>query len=218
MTPAVARRALPGLYLDTDEIVTRTVAQAVKANGYLGIIRYVPLPGNNPKDDITPGELEIYLEEGLVSWWVQHVRLPGWDPSQHDGEKDALFACNFAKLAGYVPTTHGSLDLEGIAPTAKRMDVIQYASDFTHVVVSEGFSGMIYMGYDCPLDPVDYWDFRDADQYWSDAAKRRVYKRGVSVNQGAEIIIAGTKFDRDTVAADNLGDTPIVTAASLLAA
>ena len=212
MIPANARPADPGRYLDTDTVCSDTVLDAVVLFGFLGILRYVPLPGVNASDDISTEELERILSRKLRSAWVQHPRFPGWDPASHNGEADALVACNAAKLAGYAEGTTGYLDLEGM-PKATVATASKFVKDWIHVAVNEGTRPGIYVGYNIPLSPLELWELAYVHTYWSDAAHRKVAHRGCAIYQGPPISIAGTVFDRDNVAADLLGELPFFTGA-----
>jgi hypothetical protein len=213
MTPATALPAVPGRYLDTNTVCTGAVLDAVVLAGFLGVIRYVPLQGVNASADISNEELERMLVRKLRSAWVQHPRFPGWDPAAHNGETDALVACNHAKLAGYADGTTGYLDLEGMSPKATVATASKFARDWIHVAVNEGARPGIYIGFDIPLGPLELWEFPYVHTYWSDMGHRKVAQRGCAINQGASTSIAGTVFDVDYVADDLLGELPFFTGA-----
>ncbi len=197
-----------GLIVDTDVKCTPAIISAVKAAGYRGIIRYVPLPGVSAAEDIDAAELESILLQDMGSFWVQHPRFPGWNPAEHDAETDALCACAAAKAAGYVAGTTGYVDCEGLAPGVTAAQAFYYNSKWAHVVVGEGFLAGLYDGYSNPETPLQLYEIRDVHTYWSDMANRKVAVRGTAVLQGAEITIAGVPFDLDTVRNDNLGGRP----------
>jgi hypothetical protein len=204
----VASRSLAGLAFDVSVKTTPTLRAALKQRGGICIPRYVPLPGNNPVEDIDQEELEGILSDGFGSWFVQHPRFPGWKPRECDPEADALWAVKYAKLAGYAPLTHGFVDSEGMSADTTEADSFVYNSKFTHVLVEEGYSGGVYDGYSDMMTPVEIYEIADATAYWSDLADRKVAVRGTSVVQHAEIVVAGVRVDPDTIRPDLKNLTP----------
>lgn len=202
----VARPAVPGRYVDTAAPCSDPVLASLAAAGYLGVGRYVPLPGVSGRADISPGELERITGHGLACWLVQHVRYPGWDPGAHNGAADADAACLAAKAAGYPQGAHLYLDLEGIKGT--RPATLAFADAWQTLVIAHGFRAGLYVGYDVPLSPDDLYALRGFDTYFSDAGHRKVSTRGCALVQAPEVVIAGVRFDPDHVAADLLGDLP----------
>lgn len=206
MIASVAALALPGTHVDTDQVCSDAVLDALKAKGVLGVIRYVPLPRNAPTYDISAAELQRILAHGMQSTWVQHVRGGMWNPADHDGEADARVACAHAKLAAYAPLIHGIMDLEAVSGTSTA--TIRYATDWQRVTIGEGFKAMLYVGFSTTLSADQLYDLHGFDSYMSDAANRRVSRRGTSIVQGKGVTIAGTAFDLDTVRPDLLGELP----------
>jgi len=203
--------------VDTDTKITNgSILDAIANQGYGGILRYTPLPGNNPKDDIDPDELERILTHParFLAGFIQHPRDPGWHPAACNPEADALTSVGWAKAAGYAPGTHGWFDAEGMASPVTEAEAIAYYNPYCHVLVEEGFRAGGYAGYDDALTAVDLYDLHDADAYWSDLAKRKVAKRGTAIVQRATIRILGLPFDPNDVAPDLLGETPYFTQAA----
>jgi hypothetical protein len=201
---------------DTDvKITSDTILDAIANQDGEGILRYTPLPGNNPKADIDPVELALILSHParFLAGFVQHPRNPGWRPGACDPEADALYSVKFAKAAGYAPGTHGWFDAEGMGSATTGAEAIAYYSPYCHVLVEEGFRAGGYGGYDDAMTAVDLYDLADCTSYWSDAGHRRVATRGTAIMQGATIKILGVGFDPDSVAPDLLGDTPWFTQA-----
>ena len=204
----VAEPATPGRWLDTNWPCQPSVLAAVKAAGYVGLARYVPLPGVQSAGDITAGELQNICAEGLECLLVQHVRYPGWDPAKHDGGADANAAINAAVEAGYPGGGHIFLDLEGISGSA--FATTAFAVDWCRLMATADLRAGVYVGYAVPLHPADLYDIPVADCYWSDAGPRQVATRGFAIKQGAEVTIAGVRFDTDTIIPDLLGGLPWV--------
>ncbi len=198
-----------GSIVDTATKLSPDPIQRVRAAGYRGIARYVPLRDNRADGDIDPTELGSILAAGLGLLLVQHVRLPGWNPAQHSGDADAHMAVEFARTAGYQARSHIFLDLEGISGTGP--DTKAFAEAWAAVIASAGYSAGCYVGYDVPLDAQELYDLRTINSYWSDAGNRAVATRGFAIKQHPEIQIAGVPFDADTIQIDGRGETPIWT-------
>jgi hypothetical protein len=204
--PYVVERASPCKIADTSAKLNPLILQQVRSAGYAGVARYVPLPNNNPKSDIDAQELGAIMEVGLGLLLVQHVRAPTWDPDQHSGETDARTAVQFARAAGYLDGAHLFVDLEGIHGSGAATKA--FAEAWARVVVGEGFLAGAYVGYGVPLNPQELYDLHAITSYWSDLGPRVVAQRSFAIKQQAEIVIAGTRFDPDTIQADDLGETP----------
>ena len=216
--PFVAVRAPTCKMLDSDVKLTSDsrILDAIANQRYAGILRYTPLPGNNPKDDIDPAELEAILAHPahFLSGFVQHPRNPGWRPAACNPETDALHSAQFAKAAGYPPGVHGWFDAEGMAADVTEAEAALYYNRYCHVLIEEGFLAGGYCGFDDAMNAVDLYELAECSAYWSDLAKRRVATRGTSIVQGATIKILGIPFDPDDVAPDLLGDTPYLAQAA----
>jgi hypothetical protein len=205
--PYIVQQATECRFVDTATKLMPPVIAQVAANGYAGVVRYVPLPGNKLDPDIDSKELGSILDAGLALLLVQHVRNPKWNPARHPGEIDAAAAIKVANAAGYLPGAHVFLDLEGISGNAA--DTKAFAEAWAAAIVQAGYRAGCYVGYDVPLDAVQLYDLRNIRSYWSDAGTRVVARRGFAMKQQQpSIIIAGVEFDIDTMQPDNLGDTP----------
>jgi len=205
-----------GKFVDTDCKLTETLLDALANRDILGIFRYVPLPGVDPKGDIDAAELELILAHPakFCSGFVQHPRFPGWRPSAWNPETDAKHAVAFARAAGYPSGVHGFVDAEGMNPATTWQEAQRYNTAYSHVMVEEGYKGGLYDGYSEPETPEELYEIPDVSSYWSDLAKRKVAKRGTAVVQGPQFELLGVPFDPDDVAPDLLGDTPMVVRAA----
>lgn len=208
----IARPATPGRWLDTAMRLTLGTAKALPSEGVMGVIRYVPLPGDTEAEqdrlaahDITADELAMLCGLGLGVMLVQHPRLPGWDPRAHSGQRDAAIAAEFAMYAGY-PDAHIYLDLEGINGAAE--GTITFAESWADRIVQSGFRAGCYVGFDVPLSPEQLYTLRTINSYGSDVAKRHVDTRGCAWQQGRGVTIAGLGYDDGEMRADLLGEVP----------
>lgn len=204
----IARRAVPGRYVDTAYRLTTATIAAVKAAGYLGVFRYVRLPDNGIGSDITAEELDAICQSGLTCGLVQHVRGPasglqGWQPSKHSGVEDALTAMAAAQAVGYPEDAHVFVDLEDISDTSEAAE--KFAADWHDTV--KIYKPATYVGFAVPLSPSQLYALL-GDCYWTDPGNRLVAVRGCAIHQGKTVTIAGAAFDEDVVAPDSLGGVP----------
>lgn len=205
MTPQSAK---PGKWCDTSWPVSPHVAATLVQAGFLGVARYVPLPGNSSMSDITGIEMGCLLDAGLQVLLVQHVRRPPWLPKQHDGTVDAGAAVTKAGMVAYPEGCHLYLDLEGCAGSPD--DAAVFCNHWAAEVKRAGYLAGLYVGYSALLSPQELYDLPDFNTYWRDAGPRDVAVRGFAIKQGPEITIAGVAFDVDIVTPDGRGELPIV--------
>ncbi len=208
----IARPATPGKWLDTSWRITPHVAAMLRQVDYLGVFRYVPLPGNPSAGDLSGVEVGCILDAGLELGVVQHVRRPPVLPSAHDGARDAECACEAATACGLPVGLHVFLDLEGYSGSP--VEVVRYVDAWGAATKAAGFLAGLYVGYSAILNATELYELPDFDCYWSDAGPRTVAKRGFAIKQKQpEITIAGVSFDPDTVEPDVLGGLPVICAA-----
>lgn len=203
----IARAAGVGSWVDTSTPVPSALASALVVQRIVGVIRYVPLPSNDSRLDISAPELAGLTLAGLQVLLVQHVRYPPWHPVSCDGYYDGTIARNAATAAEYPKGCHLYCDLEGVGGTAD--DTRRYLGEWAASVRSGGYLPGLYVGYDCSLSADQLYALPDYNTYWSDAGHRRVTTRGVAISQLGERVISGVKFDGDDVAPDLLGELPL---------
>lgn len=206
-----AAKALAGLWVDASTPLSAAILAAVRASGYVGIIRTLPLPNNPTSGDLSPSELQAALDASLQVSAYQHVRAGLWRPDAHSGAADALSAVSWARGAGLPAGVHLFQDLESVDGSAG--DVITYSTAWADTVIGAGYLAGLYVGFAVPCSAIQLYGLPHTS-YWSDAGPREVAVRGFAIHQHQpEITIAGVKFDPDAVANDLLGDVPAVVAA-----
>jgi hypothetical protein len=188
------------------------ILQKIANAGYAGVIRYVPLPENDPAGDIDAVELNAIIGANLGLLLIQHVygdrQGDPWDPATKDGTASGQAAVASARQAGYAAGAHIYLDLENIDGTTKATTV--YANAWAAAVTAGGFLAGLYVGFDVPLTPDELYDLPDFNTYWSaDGDIQAVSRRGYAVKQGAGIEIGNVTFDPDIVAPDHEDETPV---------
>jgi hypothetical protein len=202
----IAAPATVGNWIDTDYPLSPHVISALVSIGKRGVIRYVPLPGDDSVGDISRTELENICGAGLELLLVQHPRYAGWNPAAHSGDKDAAAALAKAEAVGYPHGCHLYLDLEGINGSAA--GTIGFSVDWEHTLIAGLLRAGLYCGFGVPLNSVDLYDLPGFNSYFSDAADRKVATRGTAILQGPPVTIAGVGFDLDSVRRDLLGELP----------
>ena len=153
----IANVASESYGVDTNAKLTAQSAQKLREANYQGqtidfVARYVSI-GPAAPGDITSQELEAILGAGLALLLVQHVRRPGWVPSDAQGAVDGGHAAQSASAAGYPQTAHIAFDLEGVAPGTSADVVIAHANAWSAAVVAAGYQAMLYVGYNAVLTP-----------------------------------------------------------------
>jgi hypothetical protein len=219
----IARPATEGRWLDTATKLTLASAKGVfgfssdPAQCIKGVIRYVPLPGNNPAQDIDRDELEMLCGLGLEVMLVQHVRSSapgrgGWDIRAHSGSVDGAFAAEHAVNCGY-PDAHLWQDLEDVSGDAAA--TIQYSNAWAGRALQWGLRAGVYVGFDIPLTPEQLYRELEHNSYGSDVGHRHVSERGISWQQTREnIVIAGVKVDEGQIQRDLLCEAPFACVAA----
>lgn len=200
----IAAPARSAKWVDTSVPVSADVCTSVRARGYAGVVRYVPLPRNSPAWDISAAELQRLTLGGVQVLLVQHSRSPNWRPALCSGSDDALIAISSARLVGYPDDAHLYCDCEG--PHATTAEMTAYLNAWSTSVLAAGYRAGLYVGYGVPLDGDQLYELPGFTSYWSDAGHRHVSRRGCAMVQGGEVHIAGTLFDENDLAPDALGE------------
>lgn len=195
----VVAPAPDGMACDTNTRQSPGQLEALKAQGYGGIARYVSLHMPSSSADITAAEVENIMQAGMGLWLVQHVLYPGWHASADLGTELGQAAQAHARQVGYLPGAHLALDLEGCASAGQ--PVIDYVNAWADAVRSV-YPVLLYVGYAAGLTPDELFHaLPDVHAYWSDFGRRSVSVRGFCVRQHPQV----GAVDPDTLQADQLG-------------
>jgi hypothetical protein len=211
----IARAATPGHWVDFS--VWPTDAQLDAWIGKIvGCLVYGPLPGMGviaKANDLTPERLLGLTGRGFEVLLIQHCRYPDWDPRKHDGAADADAIAEHATRCGYLTSAHIGEDWEGVSRDCPAADGAEFLDDFSERLTKGWmFGGLLYVGYQQPLNPDELYERPHFNQYASDAGHRRVSTRGVSFSQGPQVVIDGATVDTDQLQPDLLGEVPIACA------
>jgi len=195
--------SVPGF--DSDTVITASLAQQFYANGYKFCLRYLSLAEELPQDLSTQEATDI-LNSGLALMPVQHVREPGWFPSQGLGNEDGQNAAANAQNVGFPVEVNIWCDLEGVNPAADVAAVLDYCRAWYNAVNVAGYTPGLYVGYDTLLNGQQLYDL-PFQHYWrSQSSVPDIPTRGYQLLQLFPSIIAnGIAIDLDVTRNDAEG-------------
>jgi hypothetical protein len=191
---------------DSDTVVTAAVAQQFFAQGYQFCIRYLTLLGPQAAGDLSAAEATDVLNSGLALMPVQHVRLPGWSPSQGRGQQDGAQAAANAGSIGFPPGVNVWCDLEGVAAGTPAQDAIDHCNAWFAAVSAAGYVPGLYVGADAILDGQQLYDLAFQHYWKSQSTVPDVPVRGYQLVQEFPAIAAnGIGIDVDIAQNDEQG-------------
>lgn len=202
---------------DCNVVLSTATARAFRARGYKFAVRYVPRVKRHVYD-LTKGEVSAILRAGLSLMVVQHVALPGWQPDGTLGERYGQTAALEADDIGYSLGATLWCDLEEVAKSATRREVIEYCNCWFDEVENAGYLPGLYVGYGAGLGAQDLYHALKFTRYWSAYnlnADQYPAVRGVCMRQhaaGASDRVPGVGFEIDVnlIGKDRLGGMPKV--------
>jgi hypothetical protein len=209
----VAAPAAPGLtFFDCDSPLDRVAARAFKDAGFAAAARYLSLDMGQVSGDLSTAEAAILIGAGLAIVPVQHVRRAGWVPSALTGAHDGRAAGWNAGQLGVPKGVVLWLDLEGVADAVQPRDIIGHVTSWMGAVGQFGYTGGIYAGANCGLDPAQLYDDLATRHYWHSGSRAAPIPavRGVQAVQRIEnLSLAGLGYDRNITQTDLMGDNLI---------
>jgi hypothetical protein len=209
--PGSVQQARPGVSgFDINSPVSASQAAALKAEGYSFCIRYIPRTANLIPGNLTNEEAATILNAGLALMAVQHVSLPGWQPTTNLGTAYGNYAATYAKQNVGLPVGMNIwCDLEGVAPGTPAANVIAYCQAWYNAVHSAGYVPGLYVGYDAILTSQQLYDEISFQHYWRAYNGPQVATRGFQLVQKTEKDVSGITIDPDISQMDGLGDNAI---------
>lgn len=204
------QHAAPGLTgFDVNQVLTQESARDFKDAAYDFCIRYLPRPGHGY--DLRESEAEAILWAGLSLMAVQHVALPGWQPTAELGATNGSFAAEYAvNMVGLPEGINLWCDLEEVTGAATAQDVIGYCTSWFNAVKSAGFEPGLYVGWNVKLSAEQLYANLPFAHYW------RAYNtdivvatRGYQMTQHTQKTLKGIPFDPNTTQTDRMGDSVI---------
>lgn len=203
--PAVAG----SLGFDVNQPLTPGQAAAFVQAGYVFAVRYLPRTPALAPGNLTVHEIEILIAAGLSVGAVQHVGLPGWNPTAELGTQYGEYAAEYAKQIGLPPGMNLWLDLEEVSETSTVEDVSAYCHAWYSEVAGHGYHPGLYVGWAIKLNPQQLYDLPFKAYWKAYNADIPVANRGYQITQRTQKTLDGVTYDPNTVASDNLGDLPI---------
>lgn len=208
LLPGTAVSAASGLTgFDVNQVLTADQALAFKNAGNAFCVRYIPRTTALAANNLTYAEAMNILNAGLALMAVQHVALPGWQPTTSLGTAYGTFAASYAKqTVGLPPGVNVWLDLEGVAPGTDPLDVIAYCQAWYYAVHTAGYIPGIYVGYDTMLSPSQLYNDLSFQHYWrAYNCPLPVPTRGYQLLQHTEKTLNGITYDPDVTQNDSEG-------------
>ena len=134
---------------------------------------------------------------------VQHVRRPGWSPTQNLGQQDGQNAAQNAQVVGFPAGVSVWCDLEGLNRAAQAQDVIDYCQAWYEALQAGGYVPGLYVGARAPLTGQQIAD-SPFQHYWrSQSRVPEIPNRGYQLVQlFPSIDINGVSVDIDIAQVD----------------
>lgn len=192
---------------DTDTVVSLTDAQLFASQGYAFCVRYLSLGSEQAPGDLSAAEANDILQAGLALMSVQHVREPGWMPSQSLGQTDGSNSARHAQSIGFPRGVNVWCDLEGVASGASATQVIDYCTAWYTAVQAGGYQPGLYVGSDARLSSDQLYYDLPFQHYWQSCSDvPTVAVRGYQMVQTlVQAPVNGLGIDQDRTQTDNEG-------------
>jgi hypothetical protein len=205
---SIVKTATAGaLGFDLNQPLSTAHAAEFKAAGYDFVVRYIPRKATSIEGNLTVSEISAILAGGLCLMAVQHVAMPGWEPSIELGQEYGQAAASYCTNIGLPKGLNIWLDLEEVAPNE---DVIGYCKAWFIAVNAAGYVPGIYIGYNPGITGEQAYADLPFRHYWrAYNADVVVATRGYQILQHPQKALNGIEFDPNTIQADLLGDLPI---------
>lgn len=200
------------LGFDTNTVLTSAKAQQFHNDGFRFCLRYLSLGAGQAAGDLTTAEANHILDAGLALMPVQHVRMPGWDPTGPLGTTTGTNAANNAIQVGFPPGVNVWMDLEGCDLQTTAANVIAYCNNWFAQVKAAGYVPGIYVGFNAILNGNQLFHDLKFQHYWKAGGNPPVpVTRGYQMKQQTPLDqkVHGIGIDKDITQADNLGGTAI---------
>lgn len=216
MSQPVIKQAEPGMSgFDVNQPLNLAQARYFHASGYGFCIRYLPRTSALVKGNLTLAEVGDILGAGLALGVVQHVPLPGWEPTVELGTQYGQYAGQYASEIGLPAGMNIWLDLEEVSSAATSTDVIGYCNAWWASVSNAGYVPGLYVGWNCGLSPIELYAKLKFSHYWKAYnADMPVATRGYQMIQKTQKTLNGISYDPNEIQSDNLGGLPILLYAS----
>lgn len=204
--PGSVQSADPGLLgFDANTVISPDTAQKFVNDGFVFCLRYVSR-GTEPPTDLTAAEATDILNAGLALMAVQHVRQPGWTPSQSLGTQDGTAAAANAKTVGLPQGVNVWCDLEGVSSAVSAQAVIDHCNAWFDQVNAAGYVPGLYVGANAILTGDQIFNLK-FKHYWRSQSNVPNIKRGYQLIQlFPSLTLNGVDVDVDVTQNDFKGD------------
>lgn len=168
--PGVVENATPSVPgFDCNTTVSAALAQQFYEQGYKFCVRYL---SRGPEDsrDLSEQEATGILNAGLALMPIQHVRKPGWAPTQALGQQDGSDAAQNAQAVGFPQGVNVWCDLEGVISDAAPADVVAYCEAWSEEVNAAGYVPGLYVGAGALLTGDELYAL-PFEHYWRSPSK-----------------------------------------------
>lgn len=204
--PGVVETSLPSVPgFDSDTVISAALARQFYKCGYKFCLRYLSI-GKESAGDLTTEEATDILNSGLALMPVQHVRSPGWLPSENVGQQDGQNALANAQRVGFPTGVNLWCDLEGVGKGVSAQDVIAYCQAWYSAVSGAGYLPGLYVGYAAQLSGDELYGL-SFQHYWkSQSTVPDIPGRGYQMIQFLPPVTAnGIGIDMDITQSDKKG-------------
>jgi len=203
----------PGdLCIDTDEPLDVTSCRLLRNCGVKGVFRYL--------SDVQPTERDTIINSGLILYFVNHARSPGWIPSAAEGAQDATRDLGDLKRLAIPVGVHVMFDLEGVGGGNPQLVMDHVNAHAAGIQATKNLEGL-YVGAQALLNSAQMYSVRST-LYWHGCS--RVVD--MSGNEAAplcgwaviqlfppNISLFGIEFDWNIIQQDYQGRVPVGIAA-----
>jgi hypothetical protein len=206
--PGTVQQAPAGLSgFDVNSVMSADEAADLKNAGYNFCIRYIPRTAALVAGNLTNAEAVDILNAGLALMAVQHVSLPGWEPTADLGTAYGTYAATYAsEVVGLPQGINIWCDLEEVANGTAAQDVIDYCQGWYTAVDAAGYVPGLYVGWGIVLTDAQLYNNLSFQHYWRAYNGQPVASRGFQLIQKTERTVDGITIDPDVTQVDNMGD------------
>jgi|ERR1700743_241758 len=205
----MVKPVIPCEAFDVNQPLTHGQASAFKANGYDACIRYLPRTPDLVRGNLTAQEMQILLSANLAVGFVQHVALPGWNPTAALGHQYGSYCAEYAQSIDIPPGPVLWCDLEEVAPGTTAQAVIEYVSSWAAAVTAAGYLAGLYVGWNVVLSDRQLYDLPVKNYWRSYNCDQSIPTRGFQMVQHTQKTLNGIDYDPNIIQEDNLGELPV---------
>lgn len=204
----IVKPAIPGMGFDVNQTLTGNQTDAFKAAGYSFAIRYLPRTESLISGNLSQVEILAILSAGLSLMAVQHVPMPGWQPSLALGTKYGSYAVAYAEAIGLPKGLNIWLDLEEVAIGTTVEEVADYCTAWFTAVSAAGYIPGLYVGWNVVLSDQELYNLPFKHYWRAYNCDQNIPVRGYQLVQQPQKTLDGITFDPNRLQADELGDVP----------